>query len=164
MGPGPQGCPHGGWACEHSMLGRGSGAVARPRCLRSACRAGVQLTSAFPRASSNAWVREAVALELSCVNSSLQLLKEELEELNGSSVEADQPERCVYVRARTPAGPRGACVHVYVCACGPWDPGRRLSECTRVRTPSRHPCAVGCVCVQDACQSRRRGGYVELGK
>ncbi|XP_004400812.1 PREDICTED: rhophilin-1 [Odobenus rosmarus divergens] len=37
------------------------------------------------RATSNAWVRETVALELSYVNSSLQLLKEELEELNGSS-------------------------------------------------------------------------------
>lgn len=44
------------------------------------------------RATSNAWVRETVALELSYVNSSLQLLKEELEELNGSSVEADRPE------------------------------------------------------------------------
>uniref|UniRef100_A0A673UB21 Rhophilin Rho GTPase binding protein 1 n=1 Tax=Suricata suricatta TaxID=37032 RepID=A0A673UB21_SURSU len=43
------------------------------------------------RATSNAWVRETVALELSNVNSSLQLLKEELEELNGSA-EADQPE------------------------------------------------------------------------
>ncbi|XP_025727320.2 rhophilin-1 isoform X1 [Callorhinus ursinus] len=43
------------------------------------------------RATSNAWVRETVALELSYVNSSLQLLKEELEELN-SSVEADRPE------------------------------------------------------------------------
>ncbi|KAF0883086.1 RHPN1 protein, partial [Crocuta crocuta] len=37
------------------------------------------------RATSNAWVRETVALELSYVNSSLQLLKEELEELNGKS-------------------------------------------------------------------------------
>ncbi|XP_021544247.1 rhophilin-1 [Neomonachus schauinslandi] len=44
------------------------------------------------RATSNAWVRETVALELSYVNSSLQLLKEELEELNSSSVEADRPE------------------------------------------------------------------------
>uniref|UniRef100_A0A452T0M4 Rhophilin Rho GTPase binding protein 1 n=1 Tax=Ursus maritimus TaxID=29073 RepID=A0A452T0M4_URSMA len=43
------------------------------------------------RATSNAQVRETVALELSYVNSSLQLLKEELEELNGSSVEADPP-------------------------------------------------------------------------
>ncbi|XP_077614376.1 rhophilin-1-like [Crocuta crocuta] len=43
------------------------------------------------RATSNAWVRETVALELSYVNSSLQLLKEELEELNGSA-EADRPE------------------------------------------------------------------------
>ncbi|XP_058555290.1 rhophilin-1 isoform X3 [Neofelis nebulosa] len=42
------------------------------------------------RATSNAWVRETVALELSYVNSSLQLLKEELEELNGSA-EVDRP-------------------------------------------------------------------------
>ncbi|XP_042829436.1 rhophilin-1 isoform X4 [Panthera tigris] len=42
------------------------------------------------RATSNAWVRETVALELSYVNSSLQLLKEELEELNGSA-EGDRP-------------------------------------------------------------------------
>ncbi|KAM5210921.1 rhophilin-1 isoform 1-T1 [Hipposideros larvatus] len=44
------------------------------------------------RATSNARVRETVALELSYVNSSLQLLKEELEELN-CSVDADVPER-----------------------------------------------------------------------
>ncbi|XP_055204391.1 rhophilin-1 isoform X2 [Gorilla gorilla gorilla] len=35
------------------------------------------------RATSNNWVRETVALELSYVNSNLQLLKEELEELSG---------------------------------------------------------------------------------
>lgn len=38
-----------------------------------------------------------MALELSYVNSSLQLLKEELEELN-CSVDADGPERCVCAR------------------------------------------------------------------
>ncbi|XP_032323687.1 rhophilin-1 isoform X1 [Camelus ferus] len=43
------------------------------------------------RATSNAQVRETVALELSYVNSSLQLLKEELEGLDGS-MDADQPE------------------------------------------------------------------------
>ncbi|KAI5929479.1 Rhophilin-1 [Manis javanica] len=43
------------------------------------------------RATSNAQVRETVALELSYVNSSLQLLKEELQELN-SSVDVDPPE------------------------------------------------------------------------
>ncbi|XP_032465949.1 rhophilin-1 isoform X1 [Phocoena sinus] len=42
------------------------------------------------RATSNARVRETVALELSYVNSSLQLLKEELEGLDGN-VDADQP-------------------------------------------------------------------------
>ncbi|XP_008832753.1 rhophilin-1 isoform X2 [Nannospalax galili] len=43
------------------------------------------------RATSNSWVRETVALELSYVNSNLQLLKEELAGL-GSSVDMDQPE------------------------------------------------------------------------
>ncbi|KAM8786623.1 rhophilin-1 [Rhynchonycteris naso] len=42
------------------------------------------------RATSNTQVRETVALELSYVNSSLQLLKEELEELN-CSVDTDGP-------------------------------------------------------------------------
>lgn len=83
-------------------------------CLQSGGSAHLGL----PRATSNAQVRETVALELSYVNSSLQLLKEELEELNGSSVEADPPGRCVYARARTRAGPRGACVRVCVCARG----------------------------------------------
>lgn len=46
-----------------------------------------------PRATSNSWVRETVALELSYVNSNLQLLKEELAELS-SSVDVDQPEGC----------------------------------------------------------------------
>uniref|UniRef100_A0A8D1ZJN4 Rhophilin Rho GTPase binding protein 1 n=1 Tax=Sus scrofa TaxID=9823 RepID=A0A8D1ZJN4_PIG len=43
------------------------------------------------RATSNAQVRETVALELSYVNSSLQLLKEELEGLDGNA-DAEQPE------------------------------------------------------------------------
>ncbi|XP_050001311.1 rhophilin-1 isoform X4 [Alexandromys fortis] len=43
------------------------------------------------RATSNTWVRETVALELSYVNSNLQLLKEELAEL-GSSADVEQPE------------------------------------------------------------------------
>ncbi|KAL1767531.1 rhophilin-1 isoform X1 [Sigmodon hispidus] len=43
------------------------------------------------RATSNTWVRETVALELSYVNSNLQLLKEELAELS-SSVDVDQQE------------------------------------------------------------------------
>lgn len=46
-----------------------------------------------PRATSNIWVRETVALELSYVNSNLQLLKEELAELS-SSADVDQPEGC----------------------------------------------------------------------
>ncbi|KAK7799227.1 hypothetical protein U0070_023680 [Myodes glareolus] len=43
------------------------------------------------RATSNTWVRETVALELSYVNSNLQLLKEELAELS-SNADMDQPE------------------------------------------------------------------------
>lgn len=55
---------------------------------------GLAFTSArFPRATSNSRVRETVALELSYVNSSLQLLKEELEELDCGS-DADGPGRC----------------------------------------------------------------------
>ena len=50
-------------------------------------------TPAPPRATSNTWVRETVALELSYVNSNLQLLKEELAELS-TSVDVDQPEGC----------------------------------------------------------------------
>jgi len=50
--------------------------------------------SCFPRASSNQKVKETVALELSFVNSNLQLLKEELEELN-SSMNIYQTERLV---------------------------------------------------------------------
>lgn len=48
-----------------------------------------------------------MVLELSYVNSSLQLLKEELEELNGS-VEADGPGRCAWDHvAPVRAGVRG---------------------------------------------------------
>lgn len=50
-----------------------------------------------------------MALELSYVNSSLQLLKEELEELN-CSVDTDGPGRCVCVC--TPI------THVCTCTCG----------------------------------------------
>jgi len=46
----------------------------------------------FCRATSNHKVKETVALELSYVNSNLQLLKEELEELN-SSVDVYQNDR-----------------------------------------------------------------------
>lgn len=53
---------------------------------------GLHLSLAAPRATSNAQVRETVALELSYVNSSLQLLKEELEGLDGNA-DAEQPER-----------------------------------------------------------------------
>lgn len=44
------------------------------------------------RATTNNKVKETVALELSFVNSNLQLLKEELEELN-SNMEAYQTDR-----------------------------------------------------------------------
>lgn len=46
----------------------------------------------FYRATTNNKVKETVALELSFVNSNLQLLKEELEELN-SNMEVYQTDR-----------------------------------------------------------------------
>ena len=46
----------------------------------------------FCRATTNNKVKETVALELSFVNSNLQLLKEELEELN-SNMEVYQTDR-----------------------------------------------------------------------
>lgn len=55
----------------------------------------------FFRATTNAKVKETVALELSYVNSSLQLLKEELEDLN-SNVEVYQTERSGHGRATAP--------------------------------------------------------------
>lgn len=60
-----------------------------------------------------------MALELSYVNSSLQLLKEELEELN-SNVDVDRPERCVHTCARMQTGPRGTYAGTQTspkCAC-----------------------------------------------
>lgn len=53
------------------------------------------------RATSNHKVKETVALELSYVNSNLQLLKEELEELN-SSMDVYQNDR--YTRQPSQAG------------------------------------------------------------
>lgn len=52
-----------------------------------------------------------MALELSYVNSSLQLLKEELHELSGGRVEADRPEGCVCGTRLAP----GVCVCVCTC-------------------------------------------------
>lgn len=85
------------------LLGPGAGAQAGQGCgmargMWPTCRASASPPPGLPRATSNARVRETVALELSYVNSSLQLLKEELEELN-CSVDADGPERCVRTRA-----------------------------------------------------------------
>lgn len=69
---------------------------------------GLAFTSApLPRATSNTRVRETVALELSYVNSSLQLLKEELEELDGGG-DADGPGRCECA---------WGCGHGCACAC-----------------------------------------------
>lgn len=61
----------------------------------------VALKKFFFRATTNAKVKETVALELSYVNSSLQLLKEELEDLN-SNVEVYQTERSGHGRATAP--------------------------------------------------------------
>lgn len=59
------------------------------------------------RATSNHKVKETVALELSYVNSNLQLLKEELEELN-SSVDVYQNDRYTWQAAAFAVG-RAAC-------------------------------------------------------
>ena len=60
-----------------------------------------------------------MALELSYVNCSLQLLKEELEELN-CSVDAEGPGRCVHVWRRrvTQGGACVACVGVHGSVSG----------------------------------------------
>lgn len=55
------------------------------------------------RATSNHKVKETVALELSYVNSNLQLLKEELEELN-SSMDVYQNDRWVWEEQPVPLG------------------------------------------------------------
>lgn len=77
-----------------------------------------------------------MALELSYVNSSLQLLKEELEELDGSA-EADRPEGCVYACS-------GGGVHVGGCGAHAQD------------TVQGSIC-VPCCCVQDTYQNQERG-------
>uniref|UniRef100_A0A8P4GCV4 Rhophilin Rho GTPase binding protein 1 n=1 Tax=Dicentrarchus labrax TaxID=13489 RepID=A0A8P4GCV4_DICLA len=69
------------------------------------------------RATSNNKVKETVALELSFVNSNLQLLKEELEELN-SNMEVYQTDRYTLI-----------CLYIYVCCCC-------LGQA--MRTPSRN--------------------------
>lgn len=99
-----------GRARQQGPLGVGSGAqldraAARPRATwPTVWHSWASPQPGFPRATSNARVRETVALELSYVNSSLQLLKEELEGLS-CSVDADGPARCA--RARTRTGPGG---------------------------------------------------------
>lgn len=146
----PTAAPQGGWARQHITLGVGSraqaraGAAAKPRGVGPPAGLGLHLSLASPRATSNARVRETVALELSYVNSSLQLLKEELEGLDGN-VDADQPPRCVCTRvqghglapdvcvcvcARTQPGPRGACVQ----GCGA-APAVRVHVCAEQHTP-----------------------------
>lgn len=84
----------------------------------------------LPRATSNTRVRETVALELGYVNSSLQLLKEELEELDCGG-DTDGPGRC--------EGTWGTGVWTRVCAgvCvrGRWEarePGSTCVVCARV--------------------------------
>lgn len=101
-----------------------------------ACRAGASPQPGLPRATSNTRVRETVALELSYVNSSLQLLKEELEELN-CSVDGEGPGRCVHV-----------CDHTH-------------GDVGMVCDPGRHLCGVrGCarVCLRERCVLCSRNG------
>lgn len=76
------------------------------------------------RATSNARVRETVALELSDVNSSLQLLKEELAGLD-SSGDTGQPERCVCECVQGRGLAPGACVCASVFGDMDW-PQRRV--------------------------------------
>lgn len=74
----------------------------RPSLLRPvyvfwwACISAVVDVVLFSRASNNQKVKETVALELSFVNSNLQLLKEELEELN-STMNVYQTERFINI-------------------------------------------------------------------
>lgn len=85
------------------------------------------------RATSNHKVKETVALELSYVNSNLQLLKEELEELN-SSVDVYQNDRYMWQAAAFAVG-RAACSAgilfslLLFCFCFLWEQGS-LSICT----------------------------------
>ena len=154
----PTAAPQGGWAHRHVTLGVGSrpragaGAAAKSRGVGPPAGLGLHLSLPSPRATSNARVRETVALELSYVNSSLQLLKEELEGLDGN-VDANQPQRCVctcvqghglapdvHVRmcARTQPGPRGACVQ----GCGV-APEVRVHACAGEHRSPR-VCVGGC--------------------
>ncbi|XP_058421038.1 rhophilin-1 isoform X5 [Diceros bicornis minor] len=97
VGCGPRCCPPWGLTRQLVTLGVDSGAQAgvpgcgEPRAHGLPAGLGLHLSPASPRATSNARVRETVALELSYVNCNLQLLKEELEDLS-SSVDAAQPE------------------------------------------------------------------------
>uniref|UniRef100_A0A3Q2XKV6 Rhophilin Rho GTPase binding protein 1 n=1 Tax=Hippocampus comes TaxID=109280 RepID=A0A3Q2XKV6_HIPCM len=72
------------------------------------------------RATTNTKVKETVALELSYVNSSLQLLKEELEDLN-SNVEVYQTERSRWnISVRFPTTlPPSCCADPRVSNAGP---------------------------------------------
>uniref|UniRef100_A0A8C9CXA4 Rhophilin Rho GTPase binding protein 1 n=1 Tax=Phocoena sinus TaxID=42100 RepID=A0A8C9CXA4_PHOSS len=98
------------------------------------------------RATSNARVRETVALELSYVNSSLQLLKEELEGLDGN-VDADQPPSEGITVPMIPLGLKetkqldwATPLKVRRCACHEvgWGRGTPLTSTRQaMRTPSR---------------------------
>lgn len=72
------------------------------------------------RATSNHKVKETVALELSYVNSNLQLLKEELEELN-SSMDVYQNDRWVWEKQPAPLGFHFSCFMEFFwdqsCSC-----------------------------------------------
>lgn len=92
-----------------------------------------------------------MALELSYVNCSLQLLKEELDELSGGRAEADRPGGCA---CGTLPARGGACVHV--CArTRPARGGVRACVCVRDKAGPG-----GCVC---ACTSIRKHGVQVRG-
>lgn len=150
--PGSDGCALGENRDVHAWLGiymnfRGSGeglgplvgagprhGCGVPRGMWPTCRARASPQPGLPRATSNARVRETVALELSYVNSSLQLLKEELEELN-CSVDTDTPDRCV-CRRRT-----CGCV-CRRCVCGYARVSQSCVLCSR-RSRGWTPCRWG---------------------
>lgn len=80
------------------------------------------------RATSNHKVKETVALELSYVNSNLQLLKEELEELN-SSMDVYQNDRWVWEEQPVPLGFHFSCYY------GIFLGARLLSPCLPCSVP-----------------------------
>lgn len=105
------------------------------------------------RAASSVRVRETVALELSRINASLQLLREELDGLDGGGVDGNPHTRCVSAHVCI-----SACLHVHVCVSA----RVRVCMCAYLCMPACaclgaflcvHVCVCICVCMQgwEAC-------------